>query len=177
MNLGLLFCPVVVVQSCMPGRACHGRGHQAHHSTVLEEAVTVQADNELVEMGSQNSDAVENGWLLETQLLRPQMHPETISPWEEEWSSGRCTLLSLHFFLFTYSWALNLLLFTYSSFPYFSKHCQTYKDRKQELPFEVGWFISTACTGSQRWKEDRKDCKQPRNVPRCMLLAGQAIAF
>lgn len=98
MNLGLLFCPVVVVQSCMPGRACHGRGHQAHHSTVLEEAVTVQADNELVEMGSQNSDAVENGWLLETQLLRPQMHPETISPWEEEWSSGRCTLLSLQFF-------------------------------------------------------------------------------
>lgn len=58
----------------------------------------VQADNELVEMGSQNSDAVESRWLLETQLLQRQMNPETVSPWEKEWSSGRCTLLSLHFF-------------------------------------------------------------------------------
>lgn len=48
--------------------------------------------------GSQNSDAVESCWLLETQLLRPQINPEMVSPWEKEWSSGRCTLLSLLFF-------------------------------------------------------------------------------
>ena len=100
MNLGLLFCPVVVMQSCMPGWAWHSRGHWAHHSTILEGAVKVQADNELVEMGSQNSDAAESWWLLETQLIRPHMNPETVSPWEKEWSSGRCAVLSLHFFLF-----------------------------------------------------------------------------
>lgn len=50
MNLGLLLCPVAVVQSCMPGWACHSRGHRPHHSTVLEEAMKVQADNELAEM-------------------------------------------------------------------------------------------------------------------------------
>lgn len=38
-------------------------------------------------MGSQNSDAAENWWLLETQLIQPQMNPEMVSPWEKEWSS------------------------------------------------------------------------------------------
>lgn len=99
MSLGLLFCPVMVVQSCMPGGAYHSRGHRAHHSTVLEGAMKAQADNELVEMGSQNSHAAENWWLLETQLIQPQMNPEMVSPWEKEWSSGRCTVLSLHYFL------------------------------------------------------------------------------
>lgn len=51
MNLGLLFCPVVVVQSCVPGWACHSRRHWAHHSTVLEGSIKVQADNELMKMG------------------------------------------------------------------------------------------------------------------------------
>ncbi|KAI6074942.1 hypothetical protein LUU34_00333300 [Aix galericulata] len=50
-NLGLLFCPVVVVQSCVPEWACHSRGHWAHHSTILEGAIKVQADNELMKMG------------------------------------------------------------------------------------------------------------------------------
>jgi len=99
-NLGLLFCPVVVVQSCMPGCACHSRGHWAHHSTILDGAMKVPADNGLVEMGLQNSDAAESWWLLETQLIQPQMNPEMVSPWEKEWSPGRCTVLSLHFLLF-----------------------------------------------------------------------------
>lgn len=66
MNLGRLSCPVVVVQSCMPRWVCHSRGHQ---STTLEGAVKEQADSELVEMGSQNSDAEESWWLLESQLI------------------------------------------------------------------------------------------------------------
>lgn len=173
MNLGLPFCPVVVVQSCLPGWACHSRGHRAHHNTVLEGAVKVQADNELAEMGSQNSDAVESCWLLETQLLRPQMNPEMVSPWEKEWRSGRCTLLSLYFFLFIYSWALKLPLFSYYSFPHFSKHCQTHKDRKRELPFEVAGLFQQHALAVRGGKKREKTVSNPEMFPDACFWQGK----
>lgn len=115
-NLGLLFCPVVVVQSCVPGWACHSRRHWAHHSTVLEGAIKVQADNELMKMGItkfrwlrragvslnlnlQTSDESRNGIDLGQRLELRQVYCFTI------------TFLSL------YSWALNLPFFSYYSCP------------------------------------------------------------
>lgn len=122
-------------------------------------------------------DAVESFWLLETQLLRPQLNPETVSPWEKERSSSRYTILSWLFFspyLFTGSESTFILLLF---FPPLLRTLPDPQRQKTGTAFWSSWFISTACTGSQWRKEERKDCKQPRNVPRCMLLAGQAIAF
>lgn len=159
---------------CQDGHVTSG-DTWVHHSTILEGAMKVQADNELVEEGSQNSDAAWSWWLLETQLTRPQINPETVSPWEKEWSSGRCTILSLHFLIFMHGpW---IYLYSLTILPPLLKIPPDSQRQKTGTAFWSSWFVSTACTGSQRWKEERKDCEQPRNVPRCMLLAGQAIAF
>lgn len=90
----LLSCCGCAEPVCQDGHVTAG---DAGHITALfcKEPQKCSLTMSLQRWGSQNSDAVQSCWILETQLLQPQMNPEMVSPWENEWNSGRCTLLSL----------------------------------------------------------------------------------
>lgn len=112
----------------------------------------------------------ESWQLLETQLIRPRMNPEMVSPREKEWSSGRCTVLSLHFFSL-YSLALNLPSLTIP--PPFSKHCQTHKDRKQKLPFEVAGLFQQHALAVRGRKKREKTVSNPEMFPDACFWQGR----
>lgn len=172
-NLALLFCPVVVVQSCMPGWACHSRGHWAHHSTILKEPWKCRPTMSLWRRGHKNQMLRRADGSLKLNLS------DLI--WIQKWyhpgrkNGAQVGVLFYHYIFFS------LFMGSESTFSYYSSpFLKTLPDSQRQktgTAFWSSWFVSTACTGSQRRKEERKDCEQPRNVPRCMLLAGQAIAF